>query len=190
MAANRVLQRYELRLSDYGSGMAGFTTERLSATPVSVADLPFLTRLWQDQHVVRWIGGVRTSEQVEALLIHDLGHWAEYGFGRWILSVDGVAVGHVKLEHWQNPSGIEDIEIGWALVPDSWGYGLATEAARAAIAFASERELAQTIAAFALIGNERSFRLMDALDFTYEVDFELDAGRARLYRRHLRATAR
>ena len=125
--------------------------------PVSIADLPFLARLWQDAIVTRWLGGVRSDQQVETTLAHDLSHWAEHGFGRWVLRADAAEVGQVKLAHWQGPNGDDEVEIGYAMVPSAWGRGLATEATRGALALAAESRLAESIVAFALVGNEHSF---------------------------------
>ena len=151
--------------------------------PVSLADLPFLTRLWQDAIVMRWLGGVRSDQQVEAALAHDLSHWAEHGFGRWVLRADNVEVSHVKLAHWQGPTGDDEVEIGYAILPAAWGRGLATEATRGALALAADRRLAESIVAFALVGNEHSFRVIDRLGFDYELEFQVAAGTSRLYRR-------
>jgi [ribosomal protein S5]-alanine N-acetyltransferase len=153
--------------------------------PVSIADLPFLAGLWQDAIVMRWLGGVPSDQQVESALAHDLSHWAEHGFGRWVLRADDVEVGQVKLAHWQGPNGDDEVEIGYAMLPAAWGLGFATEATRGALALAAERRLAESIVAFALVGNERSFRVIDRLGFHYEVEFQVAAGTSRLYRRSL-----
>jgi ribosomal-protein-alanine N-acetyltransferase len=71
---------------------------------------------------MRWLGGVRADPQVDSALAHDLRHWDEHGFGRWILRANGEEIGQVKLTHWQGPTGDDEIGIGYAL-PDSDGSG-------------------------------------------------------------------
>jgi len=133
-----------------------------------------------------WLGGVRSDHDVEQALADDLRHWGEFGFGRWILYAESGAVGQVKLEHWQSPAQVDEIEIGYGLVPSAWGHGLATEAGFGALALAARLQLAPSIVAFAHIDNHRSFRVMERLGFHYESDLEV-AGHSRLYRRSLEA---
>jgi RimJ/RimL family protein N-acetyltransferase len=164
--------------------MLGFTTKRLTATPVAPSDCPFLTRLWQNDRVMHWIGGVLTDEQVDTTLEHDVHHWEEYGFGRWVLRANGAEIGHVKLAHWQGPRG-EEVEIGYALLPSVWGQGLATEAVQGAIGFAVEHRVAESLVAFATVGNDSSFRVMQRLGFEFEADIPDPDGTVRVYRRSL-----
>ena len=156
---------------------------------MSYADLPFLTRLWQDSRVMRWLGGVRSDEQVEIALAKDLDHWSTYGFGRWILRSQQEPCGQTKLAHWRSPSGDDEVEIGYALIPSAWGIGLATEAARGALARAAEQQLAPSIVAFALVGNHQSFGVMHRLGFEHETDLHLAGAKSRLYRCRLDHTA-
>jgi RimJ/RimL family protein N-acetyltransferase len=64
-----------------------------------------------------------------------LGHWTLRGYGMWALEArdSGEFAGRVGLHC---PEGWPDLELGWMLRPSFRGQGLATEAARAALAFA------------------------------------------------------
>lgn len=137
---------------------------------------------------MRWLGGVRSDQQVEIALAKDLDHWSTYGFGRWILRSGHETVGQAKLAHWRSPNGDDEVEVGYALIPSAWGLGLATEAARGALARAAEQELASSIVAFALVGNDQSFRVMSRLGFDHESDFHSTGGASRLFRRRLGKT--
>jgi RimJ/RimL family protein N-acetyltransferase len=63
-------------------------------------------------------------------------HWEAYGYGLWAVEerATGRFVGRIGLSHhrlWP-----DDVEVGWALDPDVWGLGYATEGGSAALAHA------------------------------------------------------
>jgi len=64
------------------------------------------------------------------------------------------------------------VEIGWRLARPWWGQGLATEGARAALAYGFERLGLPEIVSFTVPGNVRSRRVMEKLGFRYSQDFE------------------
>jgi RimJ/RimL family protein N-acetyltransferase len=115
-----------------------FATARLSAEPVTPADLPFLAALWSDERVVRTLGGPRSPGQVERKLGAEVRHWQVHGFGRWIIRRAGLPMGTVKLATCQ-VRGRDEVELGYALVPGVWGQGYATEAGAGALSFARTR---------------------------------------------------
>jgi [ribosomal protein S5]-alanine N-acetyltransferase len=91
----------------------------------------------------------------------DARHWHTHGFGPWLLfdrAHDGF-VGRAGLR-WTVVDGQHAIELAWALLPEWWGRGLATEAAVAAIAVARERGI-ERLVAFTLIANVASRRVME-----------------------------
>jgi RimJ/RimL family protein N-acetyltransferase len=55
------------------------------------------------------------------------------------------------------------VEVGWRLAPAWWGRGLATEAARASIAFGFERLGLRSIVSVIDARNERSLRVAEKL---------------------------
>ena len=59
-------------------------TERLTLTPVAVADYDDLKALWADPAFVRHIfPEPLTSEDVWFRLLRDIGHWETLGHGNW-----------------------------------------------------------------------------------------------------------
>lgn len=87
--------------------------------------------------VARWIGGRPMANRAEADALIErytaqLG--ADQRFGAWavIERGSGVPAGTVLLK--PLPGGGGEIEIGWHFHPDSWGRGLASEAAAAVLA--------------------------------------------------------
>jgi RimJ/RimL family protein N-acetyltransferase len=95
------------------------------------------------------------QEAVESLERYTADLAADSRFGAWAVVERGrdVPAGSVLLK--PLPNGEGEIEIGWHLHPDSWGRGIATEAAAAVLAhgFASGLE---EIWAVTYLDNDRS----------------------------------
>ena len=66
--------------------------------------------------------------------------------------------------------GTTEVEIGWWLALNSWGQGLATEAARRALQDGFERAGLARIVAVALAANRASIHVMEKLGMKYERD--------------------
>jgi RimJ/RimL family protein N-acetyltransferase len=88
--------------------------------------------------VVSWLGPAqpmqRRDEAVERIATWARMTAADQRFGAWaaVERISGVPVGTVLLK--PLPNGEGEVEIGWHFHPDSWGRGLATEAAGALLA--------------------------------------------------------
>lgn len=147
--------------------MSTFTTARLRARPVTVEDLPVFERLWGDERVGRTLGGVRDRAQVERALVEAVSHWRRWGFGRWLLHDGGGFVGTVKLAHCEI-DGEPEVELGYAVVPECWGTGHATEGAAGALAYAGDVVGLGDVVAFALVTNSGSLAVMRRLGFRHE----------------------
>jgi RimJ/RimL family protein N-acetyltransferase len=161
-----------------------FATARLSAEPVTAADLPFLAALWSDERVVRTLGGARSPGQVERKLDEEVRHWQVHGFGRWIVRRAGLPLGTVKLATCQ-VRGRDEVELGYALVPGAWGQGYATEAGAGALSFARDVAALTEVIAAALKSNAASLAVMERLGFMRESHIDLPAGPYWLYRKDL-----
>ena len=64
------------------------------------------------------------------------------------------------------------VEVGWRLSAPNWNQGLATEGARAVVAFASETLGLAELVSFTTRGNLRSRHVMEKLGMHYAGDFE------------------
>lgn len=168
------------RSHGYGSRVLRFSTARLVAEPVTLADAPIFERLWGDARVARTLGGPRDAHQVHASITASVQHWNAHGFGRWLLRLDGKPIGNVKLAR-TSATGQPEVELGYALFPEHWGAGYATEAARGALSVAKDLGFA-TVIAFALITNQASFSVMQSLGFVYEQVLALPEGAHAVWR--------
>ena len=68
----------------------------------------------------------------------------------------------------------ETVEIGWRLLPDYWGKGYVSEAARACLAHGFEAQGLDEIVAFAVHDNYRSLAVMERIGMRHAAqrDFE------------------
>ena len=80
------------------------------------------------------LGGVRSEDQIAEILNTDIDHWQELGFGPWVFfeQATGVFVGRGGLRR-SRIGGEERVEVLYALRPDAWGRGYATEIALLAV---------------------------------------------------------
>ena len=147
--------------------MSTFTTARLRARPVTVDDMPVFERLWGDERVGRTLGGVRDRALVQDALVEAVSHWARWGFGRWLVHDDQGPVGTVKLAHCRI-GGRSEVELGYALLPEHWGKGYATEGSAGALDHARAVLGLGDVVAFALVTNAASLGVMRRLGFRHE----------------------
>ena len=147
-------------------------TERLSLRPFTKDDAEGWHAIWGDPDVIWW-GANESLEQSRTGLVALLARqaaWAE-GLG-WFALVDrssGAIEGDVIL---QPARFVDGIEIGWHLRRSAWGRGLATEAARAVLAYATETVRLPRVYAIVAITNERSLRIVAKLEFEVVRDME------------------
>ena len=112
------------------------TTERLKLRGWRQEDFESFARFRADIDVQRYLTGepmARTDAWRNMAMI--AGHWVLRGYGMWAVerACDGALIGIAGLhfpECWPSP------EVGWTLGKEFWGMGYATEAARAAMAYA------------------------------------------------------
>jgi [ribosomal protein S5]-alanine N-acetyltransferase len=147
-----------------------FTTERLVASRLSVADLAILCAMHRDPSVMTTLGGIRSPARTRAFLATNLRHWEQHGFGLWIFREKdgGGFVGRGGLRRVML-HGHPNVEINYALMPSFWGQGLATEIAMASVEL-SGRLGVRSLVAFTLPDNHGSRRVMEKLGFGYERD--------------------
>jgi RimJ/RimL family protein N-acetyltransferase len=142
------------------------TTERLALRRWRASDRAHAAAMNADSRVMRFLGPLLTREQSEAHVDRLEAHFAEHGFGRWVVEARGVAefagwVG-LQLPKPELPFG-PCVEIGWRLAAEFWGRGYATEAARAALRFGFEQRALGEIVAFTTRDNAASRAVMERL---------------------------
>jgi RimJ/RimL family protein N-acetyltransferase len=109
------------------------TTERLTLRPARLEDLDDLARVSSDPAVMRFsLYGPIDREKAREKLEEHLELFRTRGWGMHFLHSrdDGRFVGVCGMTL-QEVDGIDEPEIGYRLMPEFWGKGLATEAVRA-----------------------------------------------------------
>jgi RimJ/RimL family protein N-acetyltransferase len=129
-----------------------------------------------DPEVMRHIGGgVPLGRGLsDDLLWRFEREWEERGFGLWAVqerAAPGVLLGFCGLTvPMFLPELLPAVEVGWRLARAAWGRGLATEAARAAVAFGFEEHAMAEILAIVDPENARSLRVAEKLGMTPRPD--------------------
>ncbi len=97
-----------------------------------------------------------------------LGQWELRGTGHWALEEknSGRFVGRAGL-HQPERRDWPGVEVGWALHPDFWGYGHATEAGAAAASYGFEQLGAGELFSCILAENHRSQAVAKRLGFEF-----------------------
>jgi ribosomal-protein-alanine N-acetyltransferase len=124
--------------------------------------------LWPPPH-----GGPRSARQARELLEQDLAHWAGEGYGPWVFFESGGAgrfAGHAGLRRGVM-LGEAIVEVLYAVAPELWGRGYATEMALASIDRARELGL-EAVVGFTLTTNIASQRVLQKAGLRYERTLE------------------
>src|SRR5207244_1125915 len=119
-------------------------------------------------------GGVSTLEEARELLrTRPLADYQKHGFGRWacVLKSSGEVVGFAGLKYLHD---LEEVDLGYRLLPNYWGFGLATKAARAALDHGFTRLGLHRIIGLVLPENVASVRVLGkcGLKFTGMIDYQ------------------
>jgi RimJ/RimL family protein N-acetyltransferase len=166
-------------------------TARLIGEPMAPQHREGLIAMLGDPRVGATLGGVATPVDVDRHIATMAAHWEQHGFG-WYAFLDretGALVGRGGPHH-AHVGGDDEVEIGWTVVPERWGQGLATEFGAASIELAFGPLGLVDVVSFTLPDNHASRRVMEKLGFTFERD-TLYAGLPHvLYRRLSTSRAR
>lgn len=168
-------------------------TSRLMCERLRMEHVPEVSRLLRDPRVAHtlWLGAEVPSEhQVIDSTAEKERHWSRYGFGMWLVRdrATGEMVGRGGLQ-WTYVAALNEVEVGWAIVPERWGQGLATEMAQAAIDVAFGALELHEIVAFALPENAASRRVMEKTGFVFDGEIVHAGLQHVLYRRRAYDTA-
>jgi len=100
-------------------------------------------------------------------VVQQLGQWELRGTGQWALEekATGAFVGRAGT-YWPARDDWPGIEVGWALHPDHWGKGYATEAGRASVEHAFAHHDVDVLYSVILPGNTASQAVARRLGFT------------------------
>jgi RimJ/RimL family protein N-acetyltransferase len=139
-------------------------TERLTLRGLREEDFEAYAAMAAHPDVARELssGEPLSREDAWRQLAAMVGHWALRGYGNWAVveTASGTFLGRAGL--WK-PEGWPEIEAGWSLLPEHWGHGYATEAARASLRWAHEELGIRFVMSFIKPDNVRSIAVAERL---------------------------
>ena len=144
-------------------------TPRLALRPLVAEDVEWLTRLYCDPEVNRflWAEAAGSPERMrrEAEAVVELDGMM-CRFGHWAIEdrATGVVCGWTelgKLRLWSGPS--DEIGLSYVVAPEFWGRGIATEAAGRLLRHALEVLGLECVMAVIMVGNKASRRVLKKL---------------------------
>jgi len=160
-------------------------TERLILRRLHADDAPFILTLVNDPGWLRYIGDKNVHSLDDARRYLEEGPLDMYrrlGFGLYGIELkqDGSLVGLCGL---LKRDMLDDVDLGFALLPEHRGWGYAAEAAAAVLAQARAAHGTKRVLAIATPDNRDSARLLERLGFAFERTFETpdNSGRLQLY---------
>jgi RimJ/RimL family protein N-acetyltransferase len=171
-------------------------TDRLLLRRWRSGDRAPFAALNADQRVMEHFPAPLAREESDALADRIEAHFRRHGFGLWALEIPERApfAGFVGLSVPAFDAHFTPcVEIGWRLAAEQWGYGYATEAARAVLELGLQTLRLDQIVSFTTPANLRSRRVMERIGMVHNPmdDFDhpgLPAGdrlrRHVLYRRY------
>jgi RimJ/RimL family protein N-acetyltransferase len=125
------------------------------------------------EHFPSPLGRERSDELVKGI---EAGFDAR-GFGLWALELrsEGRFIGFTGLSVPSFEASFQpSVEIGWRLARSAWGFGYATEAAQAALAFGFEQVGLEEVVSFTTTTNLRSQAVMHRIGMTHDPAEEFD----------------
>jgi RimJ/RimL family protein N-acetyltransferase len=157
--------------------MTVLETERLILRKLTTGDAKFIFELLNDPSFIRNIGdrNIRTLEDASAYIVNGpVKSYEKNGFGLYLVvqKETNVSIGMCGLIRREN---LDDVDIGYALLPRYWSKGYAVEAARATMDYAKDVIGLKRLVAIVDPTNEGSIRVLEKLGLHYEKMVRLSA---------------
>ncbi|MDQ5890896.1 MAG: hypothetical protein QG604_770 [Candidatus Dependentiae bacterium] len=156
-------------------------TERIVLRHWRESDFEAFFAMNTDPRVMEFLGEPHTREKSKAAFQRMQDHIQAHGFGFWAVGlvdkpesfIGFVGTGHIGFEAHFTPA----VEIGWRLLPQYWGHGYATEAAKAALDYTFSKGIAEVVGC-TIPANVRSQNVMHKIGM--ERDFAGDFNHPRV----------
>lgn len=138
-------------------------------------DLAPFNSVNRDPEVMRFLrdGHLESEEETAASIEVWEREWVEFGFGLWAaeLKSTGALTGAIGLSvPTFLPELLPAVEVGWRLGREHWGKGLATEGARASLAFGFDEVGLERIVSICQPENVASWRVMEKVGLRHELE--------------------
>jgi RimJ/RimL family protein N-acetyltransferase len=152
-------------------------TERLCLRRLELHDASFILDLLNQPSFMRYIGdkGVRNlADACDYLEKGPIGSYRRFGFGLYLTSLREVGTpigicGLVKRD------ALQDVDVGFALMPQFAGAGYATESAAAVLAYGRREFGLERIVGITSPDNYASIAVLEKIGLRFERNLQLDA---------------
>ncbi|MBS0629379.1 MAG: GNAT family N-acetyltransferase [Verrucomicrobia bacterium] len=157
-------------------------TIRLIIREFTQEDIDALASLLGNQQVMEFsVAGPLSKEQTQEYLMQRiLPHYANHGFGLWAVVYEGEVIGYAGLLS-QLIDGENLVELGYRLIPQYWGRGLASEAASAIAHYGFEKLKLNKIISIIEAKNGRSISVAKRLGMHYWKDADFHGKVTQIY---------
>ena len=157
--------------------MTVLETERLILRQLTQDDAEFIFELLNEPSWIQNIGDrhIRTLDDARAYIVNGpVASYAKNGFGLYliVLKEANESIGMCGLIRRE---GLEDVDIGYALLPRYWSNGYAVEAAQAVKEYAKNVVGLKRIVAIVDPANQGSIRVLEKIGLRYEKMIRLSA---------------
>ncbi|MBD2752367.1 GNAT family N-acetyltransferase [Spirosoma validum] len=160
-------------------------TERLLLEEFSPDDAAFMLELLNTPTWLQYIGdrGVKTLDEARQYILDGpIKSYQQFGFGPYLvkLKTNDLPIGLCGLFRRET---LEDIDIGFAFLPDYAGNGYGYESASAVMTYATENLGLTRITGLTTAANQYSIRLLEKLGLRFEkkIQFRADGEESLLY---------
>jgi RimJ/RimL family protein N-acetyltransferase len=158
--------------------MVVLETNRLRLRRLEVDDADFILRLLNEPSFLQNIGdkGVRTRDDARLYILNGpIASYEKFGFGLYLVELreSGAPVGICGL---LKRDVLEDVDIGYALIPEFWSKGYAVESVSAVMSYASKVLGLKRVVAVVNPDNQSSIRLLERIGFRFERMVRLSDG--------------
>jgi len=145
-------------------------TERLKIREFSKDDAPFLLELLNTPNWIKFIGdrNVKTLDAAREYATNRLiSSYHRFGFGLYMVELNDTSTpigmcGLVRRE------ALEDVDLGFAFLPEYTGKGYAKEASTAIMELARKKVKTKRLVAITMVDNANSINLLRKLGFNFE----------------------
>src|SRR5882762_9329715 len=157
-------------------------TDRLQLRRLSLDDAEFILRLLNEPSFIQNIGdrGVRTIDDARGYIIQGpITSYEKFGFGLWMVETRS-PIAQIGICGLLKRDVLDDVDIGYALLPEFCSQGYALESASAVISYATEKLGLKRVLAVTNSDNQSSIRLLEKMGFKYERMVRLSADSAEI----------
>lgn len=150
-------------------------TERLTLVELNTDDAPFVLRIVNEPSWLQYIGdrGVRNMNDARQYILDGpVKSYKEHGFGLYLAKLkNGTPIGLCGL---LKREALEDVDVGFAFLPEYTGHGYAYESASAVMEYGRTALGLGRIVAITAMDNHKSIKLLQKLGLSFEKVIKLD----------------